>query len=129
MPALAAIALADGESSPVTHTFAPVTTNGQKGQLANRAASIPRGYEGLTIEVVKPSSGTAAYRIIGSMTLPTVADVDGLDQVVRQNKLDFTLNMSQDSTEQDRKNARVLLKNLFSDATIATVIEKLEPLY
>jgi hypothetical protein len=129
MPALAPIALADGEVSPVTHTFAPVTTNGQKGQLANRAASIPRGYEGLTIEVVKPTSATAAYRVIGSMVLPTVAVVDTLSQVVRSNKLDFTLNFGQDSTEQERKNARILIKNLFLDTTFTTVIEKLEPLY
>jgi hypothetical protein len=129
MPQLAAIAVADGAASPVTHTFSPTTSNGQKALLHNRAASLPRGYESLNVEVTQPGSATAAYRVIGSFLLPTVASVEGLDTVVRQNKVDFTFNFSQDSTEQDRKNARVMLANLLANALITTVIEKLEPLY
>lgn len=129
MPALGSITIHDGAATPVAHVFSPQTTTGSKATLLNRTASIPRGFESLNLELVKPAQPTAAYRIIGSITLPTVGPVDGQDQVIRQNKLDFTLNLSQDSTLQDRKNAVALLANLLDNATVRTMVENLEPLY
>ncbi len=129
VPAIAPIVIADGKSTPVNHTFDPVTTNGSKGDLANRAASIPRGFEKLSLEVRQAGSSTGSHALRGEMVLPTVAAVDGQDTVVRDNKVSFTLNFSQQSTAQDRKDAVALLKNLYDHATFIAMAEKLEPLY
>lgn len=129
MPALANIAIADAAVAPVTHTFAPVTTDGSRAELANRAASIPAGFENLSLELKKPASATGAYRLIGKMSLPTVVTVNGIDTVVRQNVVNFDVNMSQQSTAQERKNAAKLLSNLFAHATVVAMVDTLEPIY
>lgn len=130
MPQLAPITLTDGKGTPASHVFAPVTTNGSSAQLSNRAASIPQANEGLEINVRDVgSSKTAAYTVAGSLTLPTAATVDGVDQVVRTSKFEFTFRLSQQSTAQDRKDILALAASLFANATMKTVVENIEPLY
>lgn len=129
MPALANISINDGKATPVAHVYAPVTTDGSNAELANRAASIPQGFENLKVDVRKPASATGAYRIQVSLVLPTVATVNGVDTVVRQSQASLTINMSQLSTAVERRDMRVLLANLLQHASMTTVIENLEPIY
>nr|UOL49015.1 MAG: hypothetical protein 2 [Leviviridae sp.] len=129
MPAIAAIALADGKATPVTHTFAPVTTNGSAAELANRAASIPQGFEELDVEVRQPSSPTGSYRVEIDMVFPVVATVNGVDTVVRTSKMTLVYNASQLTTAAERKDHRVLMQNCLANSLVTQVIENLEPLY
>lgn len=129
MPAIGNIILADAKTTPVNHTFAPVTTDGALAKLANRAASIPQGYEALSIELTQPQSGTAAYRMKVKASFPTVAAVEGQDAVVRISSFEGTFNFSQLSTAQDRKDILKMISNLFNHATSVTVAENLEPIY
>lgn len=129
MPQIAPIGIADAAATPVTHTFAPVTTDGQRATLANRAASIPSGYEVLQLEFRPPSSASAPYRLIGKLKMPTVAAVLGLDEVVDLQTVNFDINFSQKSSGQTRKNVVKLLSGLFAHATVVTMVENTEPLY
>lgn len=130
MPQLASITLTDGKSTPASHVFAPVTTNGSQARLANRSAIIPQGFETLELVVRDPGKNKqAAYTIAGSLTLPTVATVDSLDKVVRSSKFEFTMRLSQESTLQDRKDILALAASLFGNATMKSVVEQIEPLY
>lgn len=130
MPQLASITLTDGKASPASHVFAPVTTNGSDARLANRAATIPQGFEALELKVRDPgNSKTAAYTVSGSLNLPVVQTVDGSEQVVRNSKFEFTFRLSQASTAQDRKDILALAASLFGNATMKSVVENVEPLY
>lgn len=129
MPQLASIAINDGETTPVTHTFAPVTTTGTKAKLANRSAAIPKGFEVLESEVVFPKSETGAYRIMYNLQLPEVATVDGQPTIVNQDSVSLVFNFSQKSSSQRRKNARTLTTNLLANATIQSMIDNIEPQY
>lgn len=129
MPAIGNIVINDGKATPVAHTFAPVTTDGSAAQLANRAASIPRGFEKLNVEVRKPQSTTGSYRVQMDMEFPVVATVDGVEQVVRTSKASLVLNISQDSSTAERKDIRVLIANALQNTLVAQAIENLEPLY
>lgn len=130
MPQLASITLTDGKSTPASHVFAPVTSNGSAAKLANRAASIPQGFESLEVLVRDPGKNTkAAYTIAGSMNLPTVATTEGLEKVVRNSKFEFTFRLAPDSTLQDRKDILALAASLMSNATMKSVVENVEPLY
>lgn len=129
MPAIASITINDGAATPVPHVFDPVTTNGSKARWANRAAGLLNASEVLEIEVVQGKSPTAAYRMIGSLTRPILGTVEGVEQVVRQEKMDFTLNFAPTSTSQDRKDDVTLLKNLFSNATFIAAAQNAEPWY
>lgn len=129
MPAIGSISINDAKATPVAHVFDPVTTNGSAGRLANRAASIPSGFETLTLELREPASVNGAYRLLGKMSFPTVAAVDGTDKVVRNDSATIEVNFSQQSTAQDRKDRVKLISNLFAHATIVAMAEKVEPLY
>lgn len=129
MPAIGNIAITDAETSPVTHTFAPVTTDGSTGKLANRAATIPQGYETLSVELRQPTSVTGAYRLIAKMNDPVIATVNGSDAVVRNSSASLELNFSQLSTVQERKNLIKLLSNLLNHATFISMAGDLEPLW
>lgn len=129
MPALGTITINDGESTPVAHAFAPVTTDGARAKLANRSATSPLGFETLAIEVIEPKSAGQAYAVRVTGYDPVIATVDGTDQVVRFNSFELKMNFSGQSSAQERKNARVMLQNLLANATMVTVIESLEPIY
>jgi hypothetical protein len=60
---------------------------------------------------------------------PVVAQVNGVDTVVRKSTTLITMNFSQASTPADRKDEVALIKNLFSNATFAAAVENLEPYY
>jgi len=129
MPALAPIVINDGAATPVAHTFTPVTTNGSDAVSSNRAATILSGAEQLTTSVRAPQSPTASWKIEIGLVLPTVATVDGLDQVVRSSKSSLVINFAQSSTAAERKNMRVLLMNALANADLIKVIETPEPQY
>lgn len=130
MPNLANIALADGKATPVTHTFSPVTTDGAEARLANRSGSFPQGQETLVVTMRDVgNSKTAAYRILGTLILPTVGTVNGVDTVIRTSQFKFEFDCSQLSTAAERKDLRVLAANLLQNSLMTTVIENLEPIY
>lgn len=129
MPAIGNIAISDGKSTPVTHTFAPKTTDGSTGKLANRAPAIAAGFELLDLTIREPGSAAASYALQGQMVLPVVEVVNGVNTVTRQGKSSITLNFSQASTAQERIDQLKLLQNLLGHATVIAMVTNLEPLY
>jgi len=129
MPAIANIAINDGKATPVTHTFTPQTTDGSVAELLNRSATMPSGMEQLTIEYVKPRSANAAHQYKVKLVRPVIAQVAGIDTVVRKSTSSIAFNFSSDSTAADRKDDVTLLRNLLTNATFALAVENLEPYY
>lgn len=129
VPSATQIVLLDAAATPVSHTFASVSTDGQKTKFANRAASIPLGFETLTLEMRPPTSATAPYRQIGKMILPTVAVVNGVDTVVDVQTVNFDVNYSSKSTGQTRKNVCKMISELFKDPDFVEMAEFVEPVW
>lgn len=129
MPQITAITIDDGATTPVPHVFSPETTNGRLAQWNNEAAATLSGRERLTVEVVRPSSSTGAYRHSTTLLLPVLATVDGAQKVVRFIKADVTIHASQESTEQEKLDACVLLSNLFANATVKDSVKKMQPYF
>lgn len=130
MPAIGNIVLADATSpTPVNHTFAPSSTDGARAKFANRSATTPRGFETLVIEVVPPNGSQGAHRVRASMGDPTEVTSNGVTVVDHINSCELTLNFSQSSTEQERKDLVKMLANLLNDSTFVNVASKIEPIY
>lgn len=129
MPAIGSISINDAETTPVAHVFAPVTTDGELGQWANRISGVPQGFEKLSISVKAPASTTAAYKWEAKMAHPVVASVDGVQTVVRTSNSSITLNFSQGGTSQERKNQLKELANLLIDPSVVLSVTNLEPYY
>lgn len=129
MPAIGNIVVNDAETTPVAHTFAPVTTDGARAKLANRAATTPQGFESLQVQVLPPNGASGAHRVIIGMGVPKEVTVEGVTSVDRISSAELTLNFSQKSTAQERKNIAKMISNLLLNATIVAVIENVEPIY
>lgn len=129
MPAIGNIVLNDAETTPVAHTFAPVTTDGATAKLANRSATSPKGFETLNVELRPPAGSATAYRLLVGFNDPVEATVNGAQVVVRNGSSDIRLNFSPDSTIQERKNHLKMMSQLLDHATIKLVVENLEPIY
>lgn len=128
MPALAPIVINDGATTPVAHTFGPVTSDGQKALLKERIG-VPIAFPGLSTSVRPPVAQGDIYKLTFVLTLPQTVLVDGVTKVDHTLTAEVNLMMSNRSTEQNRKDLRVMVSNLLLNAATVTMIEKLEPQY
>jgi len=129
MPAIASLSINDGQTTPVAHTFSPVTTDGSKAEFAERSASSPAGFYMLTHEVRRPATAAAAHRILIGLNVPVMATVNGVPTVVRNSSAQVILNLSNQSSEQERKDLLAYVKNILSNSSVATTVHNIEPFY
>lgn len=129
MPQIAALSINDGQVAPVAHTFGVVTTTGSKAEWAERSSLIPAGYLGITHEVRRPASATAAQRLVLGFNFPVLETVNGVSTVTRYSSAKLEMNFSNLSTEQERKDALAYVKNTLANAGVIDSIVKIEPFY
>lgn len=129
MPAITALTINDGATTPVSHTFGVVSTNGAKGEWAERSSGSPAGYFALTHEVRKPASAAAANRVIIGFNMPTMATIDGVSTVVRNSSAKVELNLASLSTEAERKDLLAYVTNVLSNADVKKTVQNIEPFY
>lgn len=129
MPAIAALSINDGASTPVAHTFAPVSTNGSAANWADRSPSISSGFRKISFEVLPPSGNRTVNKVTAGFMIPVVATVGGVDTVVRYSSAQVVLNIHPDSTLQERDDLLSYVKNFFADSTVTTAVENIEPFY
>lgn len=129
MPAIAALSINDGLGTPVAHSFAPVTTNGTVAKWADRSPSIPAGFRTISYEVTGPNGTRTTNKLQSGFMIPTVAAVDGSDQVVRYSSGQVTLNIHPEATLQERKDLLAYMTNFMSNATVKSSVENIEPFY
>lgn len=129
MPQLAAITILDGAATPASHVFAPVTTNGWLSKLAERVGVNPTAFPVITLSVREPASKASAYKVEEKIVVPVMGTVNGVVVKIRESSALVTYLFAPDSTEQERKDIRRYVVNLNSDASVTTMVEKLEPQY
>lgn len=129
MPAIAALSINDGQSTPVAHSFAPVTTDGSLAKWADRSPTIPSGFRTISYEVAPPSGSRITHKLQAGFNNPSVATVNSVDQVVRNSSAQVTLNIHPDATLQERKDLLAYVANFFANATVKASVENLEPFY
>jgi hypothetical protein len=129
MPAIAALTVNDGAATPAAHTF---NFSGRKANVvkwADRTSITPAGYRYITHEVREPASATGANRIFMGFSQPVEATADGVTSVVRVNSAQVILNLSQQSTLQEKKDLLAYVVNTLGLASMKTSVENLEPFY
>jgi hypothetical protein len=129
MPAIAALSINDGQTTPVAHSFAPVTTDGSLARFADRSPTIPAGFLTFSHEVSEPSGTRTTNKVATGLYMPTVATVDGVDQVVRYSSFSGTLNIHPSATLQERKNLLAYIVNFYNNALVKQTVENIEPFY
>lgn len=129
MPAIAALTINDGASTPVAHTFSPVTTNGSKAEWADRSSALPAGFLGISHEVRRPASALAAQRVVIGFNCPVVETANGVATVTRYSSAKLEINFSNLSTESERKDLVAYIKNFLANATVTSSLVNIEPFW
>lgn len=131
MSAIANIAIEDGASTPVLHTFVPMSTNPAVYRNGNSAGSAhglaydetfgitvrfdPRGLSKVDLSLMLP------HEPVAGLSNELARDFD-------QGKVGFVFPAS--TNAQGRKNARILLGNaLLNDPQVADAVDNLNPPY
>lgn len=129
MTAIATLSINDGATTPVAHSFVPVTTDGATAKWADKVSGVPIGYSTISWEIREPKTATAAYRALGNFNFPITATVNGVLTKVRNSSAQVFINLAQDSTDQERKDVLAYISNFLANATVKSSVQNVEPFF
>lgn len=131
MPAIANLVINDGAPTPVAHTFTPASLSGVLAIWKERLSSgVAKFFPYITGQLKEPAGGSTVYRAKYSIVVPTtVIGSNGATTEDYRNLANLEFVFSERSTEQERKNVRLYVRNMMDNASIITMIDKLEPAY
>jgi len=132
MSAVANIAIADGASTPVTHTFSPIQTNPNAIFRDTDAAKAYLASQYRITAVSKLNSNVKGLsRVKFTVELPTMGNGVSLPT----SEVDYTTTIHVEmiapnrGLKQERKDARTLVKNLLADAQVIDMVDELRAAY
>lgn len=137
MAQIAPITLLDGESTPVSHVFNPVSTLPVATYHRSGVADQPAvAWEILKVEA-KPASNNGIRQVVVDLALPVLEQATGgtYKGYVAPPSLAFTLRakvtyyLPTRSTTQQRKNLRAMSRNSLDNAQVIAAIEAFEQPY
>jgi len=139
MTAIAALTVADGQATPVNHTFSPVNIDAQGvAKWADRSSGIALGFPTITFSMRAPTKASRLYKVVAKVVTPVLevtspATSSGI-QPAPTKAYDITANVEitlpERSTLQQRKDAMAFLRNFLANATVMqAAIENFESVY
>lgn len=129
MPAATALTIADGQASPVNHTFSMAAQSGTSFQWKDRSPATPAGARVLNYEVLAPAGQRTVHKVNVGVYNPTEALVDGSTVVVRSCSAQVSLNFPPEATLQERKDTLAYLSNALANAAVKGAIQEIEPFW
>lgn len=131
MPAVNAVTINDGASSPVAQTFSPLSSNVNQTILVNRVGNTAAGNRTLTLSYDAAKATRPTHRVNIRLSYP----VEVLDSNTGQYKVTHVGRFSCDvvipdqMTAAERKHMAAFLKNAVADSVISGYISDLDPMY
>lgn len=143
MPQIANIVINDGAATPVAHTFSPIGRDA-KGvfvfEQTTPAPTSPIGAKRIGYSQVRSLDNakqlTAVSRAIYTLHVPTLetvannsAGITPPPTLAYKETVKFVFDLAERSTQQERKDTRVLSMNLLGHAMCVANIDTLQPSY
>lgn len=130
MPQMNPIAISDGKSTPVVHTFNPSNDKDGVGTYYNAVATTLIGREKLIVDPSASTPNGKARKSVLNLYLPVeITDVAGKVSVARQTLVRIEMYTGVDSTTTERNDALILAKNLLANADIFKVLVTAEGIW
>lgn len=137
MPAFSALTLLDGATTPVSHTFNPLTLIGNEAKYVDRVTGITLGYPVVTFQTSQPGKQSTMSKVRFKIAMPVMevvnaATYNGITPAPTKAydmTFDGTFFLPQRSTLQDRKHIRAFVKNILADALVTALVETQETVY
>lgn len=139
MSAIAAIVINDGQTTPVAHTFNPVTIDSMGvAKWADRSGGISIGFPTLTYSLKSPTKGSTSYKLAAKVVLPvleqtspsTATGIQPAPTVAYNLIASIDLVLPERSVLLDRKNLIAFARNYLANAAVITAgVENYETVY
>lgn len=146
MPAIGNLTLADGQTTPVNHTFTAIYVDAAGvGHYEDQLGGIPIGFSRLSISLKRPNGSTApgssskgtVYRARVKIDCPvlevtspsTGTGIQPAPTISHTGMFSADFVLPARSSEAERKDLRAFAKNLLANSVITDVVEKLLPIY
>jgi hypothetical protein len=133
MPELQSLAVYDGETTPILHTFVPTFPGNSQGVVRLKESDgVPLGDNILTLSLRQTDT---KYKGRVLLVMPIVVDetINGVvvPRVVRSAIADVTLTFDQTSSAQERENVMTLMGNILlgNQVLISGAFHDLEGIY
>jgi hypothetical protein len=125
MPANGTIVLADGESTPVDHTFSPMRVRGDEASYANLSTTFVDGRETLRLNsVVKPKLREVTTTLIVPRVLSESINGVTVDRVADFMTVKCVALVPKTWDEADITNGRVLAANALQNAIVVAAVDR-----
>lgn len=138
MSAIAPLTLADGQATPVNHTFNPVNVDSNGvAKWADRIGGIALGFPVVTVSLRQPTAASRNYKLVAKVVTP-VLDISSPStatgiQPAPSKAYDLTANIEfvlpERSTLQQRKDLMAYVKNFMANAAMVNAINDFESVY
>lgn len=127
MTAMSSIAVADGASTPVTHTMNPETDSPPTWNDTDAAKAYKHLQYSLIVQRTKAKTANGVHRVKVSLQLPVGGDgvTTPVNEVARFGSATLEFLMPAKGTKQERKDLRVIAANLLSNAQLIDMIDEL----
>ncbi len=138
MSAIATLTLADGATTPVNHTFAPVNID-QAGvaKWADRSGGIALGFPVVSLSLRSPSKTSRNFRLTAKVVTPvlevtspsTATGIQPAPTLAYNVTANIDIVLPERSTVQQRKDLAAFMKNFLANAVITNAVESFESVY
>lgn len=138
MTAIAALVLADGQATPVNHTFNPVNID-QAGvaKWADRSGGIALGFPVVTFSLRNPSKTSRNYKVSAKVVVPVLEVTSPSTATGIQPAPTLAYNMTgtidmilpERSTLGQRDDLRAYMKNVLGHAVLTAAAQSFESVY
>jgi hypothetical protein len=138
MSAIAALTIADGQATPVNHTFNPVNIDPAGiAKWADRSGGIALGYPVVTFSLRSPSKSSRNFKLTAKVVTPILevtspSTATGIQPApTKAYDLLATIDMvlPERSTVAQRKDLLAYLKNFLANAVMTAAVENQETVF
>lgn len=138
MSAIASMTLADGQTTPANHTFAPVGIDGASvAKWADRSGGIALGFPAVSFSLRQPSKGSRSFRLTAKVVTPvlevtspsTSTGIQPAPTLAYNLIANVDIVLPERSSVAQRKDLIAFLKNYLATTTIQNAVEQFEQVY
>lgn len=129
MPSASTITLADGQATPVTHDFVPMSVTPGRTVLVNRESDTSAGQMQLIVGFDPAKVSRKTNRVSIRFNLPVEQTVDGVVKVAYVARFSADVVLPEEMTQAQRDDLAAYIKNALADSVVNGIISDLDPIY
>jgi hypothetical protein len=129
MPSASSITLADGQATPVNHTFDPLSVTPSQSLLVDKSSVTSGGMNQLIVGLDPSKSSRRTNRVSIRFNMPIEQTVSGVTEVAYTARFSADVILPDQMTQAERDDMGAFIKNALSDSVVNAIITDLDPLY